>query len=84
VLVVYLGDGSLAISLIREIGCTDPKDYVRDAAGADNARRFLVELADRLPKLMSQAANIPLSKVGRGGGGEAFLALGAGLASLRS
>ncbi|BAF22440.1 condensin-1 complex subunit CAP-D2 isoform X2 [Oryza sativa Japonica Group] len=47
------GDGSLAILLIREIGRTDPKDYVRDSAGADNAGRFLVELADRLPKLMS-------------------------------
>uniref|UniRef100_A0A0D9X2G3 Condensin-1 complex subunit CAP-D2 n=1 Tax=Leersia perrieri TaxID=77586 RepID=A0A0D9X2G3_9ORYZ len=47
------GDGSLAISLIREIGRTDPKDYVRDSAGADNVGRFLVELADRLPKLMS-------------------------------
>ncbi|KAG8099187.1 hypothetical protein GUJ93_ZPchr0013g37460 [Zizania palustris] len=46
-------DGSLAISLIREIGRTDPKDYVRDTAGADNVGRFLVELADRLPKLMS-------------------------------
>ncbi|KAF0907364.1 hypothetical protein E2562_015859 [Oryza meyeriana var. granulata] len=47
------GDGSLAISLIREIGRIDPKDYVRDSAGADNVGRFLVELADRLPKLMS-------------------------------
>ncbi|XP_015695348.1 condensin complex subunit 1 isoform X1 [Oryza brachyantha] len=47
------GDGSLAISLIREIGRTDPKDYVRDSGGADNVGRFLVELADRLPKLMS-------------------------------
>ncbi|KAG8079469.1 hypothetical protein GUJ93_ZPchr0007g4608 [Zizania palustris] len=47
------GDGSLAISLIREIGRTDPKDYVRDTAGADNVGRFLVELADRMPKLMS-------------------------------
>jgi condensin complex subunit 1 len=47
------GDGSLAISLIREIGRTDPKDYVRDGVGADNIGRFLVELADRLPKLMS-------------------------------
>jgi hypothetical protein len=43
----------LAISLIREIGRTDPKDYVRDGAGADNVGRFLVELADRLPKHMS-------------------------------
>nr|CAB3455214.1 unnamed protein product [Digitaria exilis] len=47
------GDGSLAISLIREIGRTDPKDYARDSAGADNVGRFLVELAERLPKLMS-------------------------------
>ncbi|KAG2638851.1 hypothetical protein PVAP13_2NG620100 [Panicum virgatum] len=47
------GDGSLAISLIREIGRTDPKDYARDSVGADNVGRFLVELADRLPKLMS-------------------------------
>uniref|UniRef100_A0ACD5UJF0 Uncharacterized protein n=1 Tax=Avena sativa TaxID=4498 RepID=A0ACD5UJF0_AVESA len=47
------GDGSLAISLVREIGRTDPKDYVRDGTGADNVGRFLVELADRLPKLMS-------------------------------
>lgn len=46
-------DGSLAISLIREIGRTNPKDYVRDTVGAENIGRFLVELADRLPKLMS-------------------------------
>ncbi|KAL6841826.1 hypothetical protein ACP4OV_028338 [Aristida adscensionis] len=47
------GDGSLATSLIREIGRTDPKDYARDSVGADNVGRFIVELADRLPKLMS-------------------------------
>lgn len=46
-------DSSLAISLIREIGRTNPKDYVRDTVGAENIGRFLVELADRLPKLMS-------------------------------
>ncbi|GAB4851733.1 Condensin-1 complex subunit CAP-D2 [Ancistrocladus abbreviatus] len=46
-------DGSLATSLIREIGRTNPKDYVKDAFGADNIGRFLVEFADRLPKLMS-------------------------------
>lgn len=46
-------DGSLAISLIREIGRTNPKDYVRDTVGAENVGRFLVELADRLPKLVS-------------------------------
>lgn len=47
------GDGSLAIALIRDIGRTDPKDYVRDGVGAENVGRFLVELADRSPKLVS-------------------------------
>ncbi|XP_019710246.1 condensin-1 complex subunit CAP-D2 isoform X2 [Elaeis guineensis] len=47
------GDGSLAIALIREIGRTDPKDYVRDGVGAENVGRFLVDLADHSPKLMS-------------------------------
>lgn len=46
-------DGSLASSLIREIGRTNPKDYVKDTVGAENIGRFLVELADRLPKLIS-------------------------------
>ncbi|KAL2226024.1 condensin complex subunit 1 [Sesamum indicum] len=46
-------DGSMAISLIREIGRTNPKDYVKDTVGAENIGRFLVELADRLPKLLS-------------------------------
>ncbi|KAI3772650.1 hypothetical protein L6452_03840 [Arctium lappa] len=46
-------DGSLCISLIREIGRTNPKDYVKDTVGAENIGRFLVELADRLPKLIS-------------------------------
>ncbi|KAK6149081.1 hypothetical protein DH2020_016606 [Rehmannia glutinosa] len=46
-------DGSMAISLIREIGRTDPKDYVKDTVGSENIGRFLVELSDRLPKLLS-------------------------------
>ncbi|XP_022158546.1 condensin complex subunit 1 [Momordica charantia] len=46
-------DGILAISLIREVGKTNPKDYVKDTGGAENIGRFLVELADRLPKLFS-------------------------------
>jgi len=46
-------DGSLASSLIREIGRTNPKDYVKDTVGAENIGRFLVELAERLPKLVS-------------------------------
>ncbi|CAL0299316.1 unnamed protein product [Lupinus luteus] len=46
-------DGSLATSLVREIGRANPKDYVKDTVGAENVGRFLVELADRLPKLIS-------------------------------
>ncbi|KAA8518000.1 hypothetical protein F0562_015474 [Nyssa sinensis] len=46
-------NGSLATFLIREIGRTNPKDYVKDSVGAENIGRFLVELADRLPKLIS-------------------------------
>lgn len=46
-------DGSLAASLVREIGRTNPKDYVKDTVGAENVGRFLVELADRLPRLIS-------------------------------
>ncbi|KAH9608195.1 hypothetical protein KSS87_015780 [Heliosperma pusillum] len=46
-------DGSLAISLIREIGRTNPKDYTKDTTGAENIGRFLVELSERLPKLVS-------------------------------
>ncbi|XP_068660218.1 condensin-1 complex subunit CAP-D2 [Aristolochia californica] len=58
------GDGSLAISLIREIGRTNPRDYVRDTAGADNIGRFLVELADRLPKLVSTNIGILIPHFG--------------------
>ncbi|KAE9619744.1 putative condensin complex subunit 1 [Lupinus albus] len=46
-------DGSLATSLVREIGRANPKDYVKDTVGAENVGRFLIELADRLPKLIS-------------------------------
>ncbi|KAL8147344.1 condensin-1 complex subunit CAP-D2 [Apium graveolens] len=46
-------DGSMATYLIREIGKTNPKEYVRDTVGAENIGRFLVELSDRLPKLIS-------------------------------
>uniref|UniRef100_A0A7N0ZW93 Condensin-1 complex subunit CAP-D2 n=1 Tax=Kalanchoe fedtschenkoi TaxID=63787 RepID=A0A7N0ZW93_KALFE len=46
-------DGSLAMSLLGEIGKANPKDYVKDSAGAENIGRFLVELADRLPKLVA-------------------------------
>ncbi|XP_031273895.1 condensin complex subunit 1 [Pistacia vera] len=46
-------DGTLASYLIREIGRTNPKAYVKDTVGAENIGRFLVELADRLPKLIS-------------------------------
>ncbi|CAH8360500.1 unnamed protein product [Eruca vesicaria subsp. sativa] len=46
-------DGTLAVTIIRDIGRTDPKAYVKDTVGADNVGRFLVELADRLPKVVS-------------------------------
>ncbi|GAV59130.1 LOW QUALITY PROTEIN: Cnd1 domain-containing protein/Cnd1_N domain-containing protein [Cephalotus follicularis] len=46
-------DGTLASSIIREIGRTNPKSYVKDPVGAENVGRFLVELSDRLPKLFS-------------------------------
>ncbi|KAL5743754.1 hypothetical protein ACOSQ2_026870 [Xanthoceras sorbifolium] len=46
-------DGTLASSIIREIGRTNPRTYVKDTVGAENIGRFLVELADRLPKLIS-------------------------------
>ncbi|XP_054795196.1 condensin-1 complex subunit CAP-D2-like [Prosopis cineraria] len=57
-------DGSMAISLIREIGRTNPKDYVRDTVGAENVGRFLVELADRLPKLVSTNIGILIPHFG--------------------
>ncbi|GAB2267149.1 Condensin-1 complex subunit CAP-D2 [Dionaea muscipula] len=46
-------DGTLAAILIREIGRTSPKEYMKDTVGAENIGRFLVELADRIPKLIS-------------------------------
>ncbi|KAF8043750.1 hypothetical protein BT93_A1921 [Corymbia citriodora subsp. variegata] len=57
-------DGSLASSLIREIGRTNPKDYVKDTVGAENVGRFLVELADRMPKLMSTNIGLLVSHFG--------------------
>lgn len=57
-------DGSMAVSLIRDIGRTNPKDYVRDTVGAENVGRFLVELADRLPKLISTNIGILIPHFG--------------------
>lgn len=58
------GDGSLAVALIREIGLTDPKDYVRDTTGSENIGRFLVELADQSPKIMSTNIGILIPHFG--------------------
>ncbi|KAK4839260.1 hypothetical protein QYF36_020465 [Acer negundo] len=55
-------DGTLASSLIREIGRTNPKTYVKDTVGAENVGRFLVELADRLPKLISTNIGLLVSQ----------------------
>ena len=57
-------DGSLAIALVREIGRTNPKDYVKDTAGAENIGRFLVELADKLPKLISTNVGVLVPHLG--------------------
>uniref|UniRef100_A0A803MJ92 Condensin-1 complex subunit CAP-D2 n=1 Tax=Chenopodium quinoa TaxID=63459 RepID=A0A803MJ92_CHEQI len=46
-------DGSLATSIIREIGRANPKSFAKDTAGAENIGRYLVELSERLPKLVS-------------------------------
>ncbi|XP_062112016.1 condensin-1 complex subunit CAP-D2 isoform X2 [Humulus lupulus] len=46
-------DGSLSSSLIRDIGRANPKDFVKDTVGAENVGRLMVELADRMPKLLS-------------------------------
>lgn len=57
-------DGSLAVSLIGEIGRANPKDYVKDAAGAENVGRFMVELADRLPKLLATNVGVMIPHFG--------------------
>ena len=57
-------DGSLAIALIREIGQTDPKDYVRDSTGSENIGRFLVELSDLSPKIISTNIGILIPHFG--------------------
>lgn len=57
-------DGTLAITLIRDIGRTNPKAFVKDTVGADNVGRFLVELADRLPKLISTNIGLVIAHFG--------------------
>ncbi|XP_078446806.1 binding protein isoform X2 [Wolffia australiana] len=57
-------DGSLLIALIREIGQTDPKDFVRDTTGAENVGSFLVELAGLSPKIMSTNIGILIPHFG--------------------
>ncbi|CAN0890701.1 Condensin-1 complex subunit CAP-D2 [Linum grandiflorum] len=61
-------DGTLACSLIREIGRTNPKAYVKDTAGAENVGCLLVELADRLPHLVSTNIGVVVPHFG----GESF------------
>eukprot|EP00250_Pteridium_aquilinum_P008672 c18119_g1_i1 orf=229-4548(+) len=57
-------DGSLAVALIREVGRLNPKDYARDGVGADNIGKFLVELADRLPKLVTTNVGVLMPHFG--------------------
>jgi condensin complex subunit 1 len=47
-------DVQLATAVLREIGRMDPKELLRDAAGAKNVGGFLTELADRLPKVVAR------------------------------
>lgn len=57
-------DGSLAVALIREIGRLNPKDYARDGIGADNIGKFLVELAERLPRLVATNVGVLMPHFG--------------------
>lgn len=43
----------MATSLIREIGRTNQKEYVKENVGAEHIGRFLVEFTDRLLKFIS-------------------------------
>ncbi|XP_024543850.1 condensin complex subunit 1 isoform X1 [Selaginella moellendorffii] len=50
------GDNTLAVGILREVGMTGQAEYNRLPTVADNVKLFLVELADRLPKVL--AANL--------------------------
>jgi condensin complex subunit 1 len=47
-------DVQLATAVLREIGRMDPKELLRDSAGAKNVGAFLTELAERLPKVVAR------------------------------
>ncbi|KAK1277671.1 hypothetical protein QJS04_geneDACA016585 [Acorus gramineus] len=51
-------DGRLVIALVTEIGRADPKAYVVDSSGAENVARFLVELAEKAPKLVAKNVGV--------------------------
>ncbi|KAK1317546.1 hypothetical protein QJS10_CPA05g00805 [Acorus calamus] len=51
-------DGRLMIALVTEIGRADPKAYVVDSTGAENVARFLVELAEKAPKLVAKNVGV--------------------------
>ncbi|KAH7430593.1 hypothetical protein KP509_08G005100 [Ceratopteris richardii] len=57
-------DGSLALALIREIGRLNPKDYARDGMGADNVGKFLVELAEHMPRLVTTNVGVLMPHFG--------------------
>lgn len=47
-------DSRLAAAALREIGRMDPRELLRDVGGAKNVGAFLVELAERLPKVVAR------------------------------
>ena len=57
-------DSSLAVALLREIGRLNTKEYARDGLGADNIGKFLVELAERLPKVVTTNVGILMPHFG--------------------
>jgi condensin complex subunit 1 len=47
-------DSSLLVAILQEIGGLNPEDFKHDKSGAESVGDFLVALADRVPKLMTQ------------------------------
>lgn len=54
----------MATSLIREIGRTNQKEYVKENVGAEHIGRFLVEFTDRLLKFSGESYKLRNALVG--------------------
>ncbi|CAB4316818.1 unnamed protein product [Prunus armeniaca] len=57
-------DGSLASSLIRDIGRTNPKDYIKDTVGAENVGRVSTNIALIVPHFGGESYKIRNALVG--------------------